>query len=435
MKISFLIFLILPFYVFSNDLVNWKEYKKNINKPVFILLTDDFNNQTDKKIFSNKRLAKLLNEKFYSIKINVNKETDFKNRYLLMTPPSIAILDQNGIIITKKRNYSALTIERDLYNYLESENNKSMKRMLSDVSRQAMYEVYYSAYFLENSKELVDRSDELRSFLVNKINLKKMYFNVSYLRPLYDYCFSILNMKNSTGYENLIVDAHINSLLENKIFDKDHIFKASYNDWSRPIDKIIYKDNINLLILLYKSGNTSMALKVDHFLNDNYKKMTTEEKILYKTFVSNNLTKDVPKDLKTLINNNKNSKYLRVQTAILKAYFSFYKHDKNIKSEMLNFIDKLENNFYDEKKGIFYDVKKGTEPFGFKYVNIHNNIELAYLYTELYQIDFDFNNLMMAKYILSFMNTTSIDNLIYSKYLLAIENLSSLENKILKKIK
>ncbi len=435
MKSFFLIFLILPFYIFSNDLVNWKEYRKNINKPVFILLTDDFNSQTDKKIFSNKRLAKLLNENFYSIKININEKTDFKNRYLLMTPPSIAVLDKNGIIITKKRNYSVLTIERDLYNYLESEKNKSMRKMLSDISKQAMYQVYYSAYFLENSKELVNRSDEVRSFLTNKISLNKMYFNVSYLKPLYNYCFSILNMDNSTGYENLIIDAHIDSLLENKIFDKDHIFKASYRDWSKPIKKIIYKDNINLLILLYKLGNTTMALKVDHFLYANYKKMTIEEKILYKTFVSNNLTKDVPNDLKTLINDNKNSKYLGVQTSILKAYLSFYKHDKNIKSEMLNFIDKFENNFYDKKKGVFYDVKKGTEPFGFKYVDIENNIELAYLYTELYKINLDFNDLIMAKYILSFMNTTSIDNLIYSKYLLAVENLSNLENKILKEIK
>ena len=69
-----------------------------------------------------------------------------------MTPPSIAILDKNGVIFTKKRNYSALTIERDLYNYLESQKNKSMKRMFFDISKQAMFQVYYSAYFLENSK-------------------------------------------------------------------------------------------------------------------------------------------------------------------------------------------------------------------------------------------------------------------------------------------
>ncbi len=432
MKLFFIFLVLYPVFSFSGDFVNWKEYKKDIKKPVFLLLTDDFNNQTDKNIFSRKRLAKLLNEKFYPMKIDVNKKPDFKNRYLLMTPPSIAILDENGIIFTKKRNYSALTIERDLYNYLESVKNKSMGKMFSDISKQAMIQVYYSAYFLKNSKELVNRSREVRNFIINEIDLSKMYFNVSYLKPLYDYCFSVLNMKNSTGYENLIVDAHINSILESNIFDKDHIFKGAFKNWNKPIRKIVYKDNIKLMELLYTQGNKSMALKIDHFLYTKYNDMTTEEKILYKTFASDNLTRNVPEDLKTLIKDNLNSRYLNIQIAILKGYLSIYNHDKSIKKELLNFIDKLENNFYDEEKGIFYDVKEGTEPFGFKYVDIVENIELAYLYTKLYLITQDFNNLITTKYILSFMNTTSVDNLIYSKYLLAVENLLNLEKEILK---
>jgi len=434
MKIIFLTTLLLPFYIFSNNLVRWKEYKKNINKPVFMLLTDTPNNKTDKKIFSNPRLAKLLNEKFYPIKIDVTKEPEFKNRYLLMTPPSIAILDKNGIIITKKRNYSTLTIERDLYNYLESLKNKSIRKMLNKISHRAMHSIYYPSYFLKNTKELINRSKNISDFIIKEINTDKMFFNTPFMKPLYDYSFSVLSTKSNT-YEKLIASAHIDSLIESKMFDKDHVFKGAYNHWSKPLKKIIYKDNIKLLELLLMLGNKEYALKIDHYLSENYKKLNNEEKLLYKSVAGQYLTKNTPSELTDLVNKNKDSKYLTTQTAIFKAYLTMYQHQGSIKNELIKFVDNMENNFYDIEKGVFYDVKKNTEPFGFKFVDIIVNIELAYLYTKLYEITKDFNYLITTKYILSFMNTTSIDNLIYSKYLIAIENLTKLEKEIINKTK
>jgi hypothetical protein len=424
----------MPFHLYSNDSVNWQPYKKNIDKPVFMLLTTDLNNKTDNKIFQNKRLVKLLNENFYSIKVDINENIDFKNRFLFMSPPSIAILNEKGIIITKKRNYSTLTIERDLYNYLESLKNKSIRKMLDKITREAMYKTYYSAYFFENTKNLIDRTNEIKNFVINEINFDTMFFKISFMKPLYDYAFSILNIDNKEPYLKLILESHIDSLLEGKIFNKDHIFKASYNDWNKPIKNIIYKDNIKLMEILNHIGNFNIADKITLYLNKNYQKLTTEEKILLSTrIITKKFTEEELNKIKNLIKNNNNSKYLNERIAIFKAYLSIYKYDKDILTEFLEFINKLEKDFYDEEKGVFYDVKINTEPFGFKFVDLSQNIELAYLYTLLYDLTSDFDNLVTAKYILSFMNKTSIDNLIYSKYVIAIDNLNKAEKKLLEK--
>ena len=426
MKVVFLIFLTYSLNIFSADLVNWKSYKKNTKKPVFILLTDGSLDKSNDKIFSNKRLSKLLNDKFYSIKVNINKELDLKNRYLFMTPPSIAILNPKGIIITKKRNYSAITIETDLLKYLESLKNKSIKKALSDVSRQAMYRIFYPTYFMENTKELIDRKAEIQRFMKRNLNMDTMFFKVRFLKPLYNYVYSILN-GNFSEYEKLVVQAHVDTFLSGKIFNEEYIYKASFKNWSNPQKIIIYKDNISLVKILLNLDYKKKAKKVLNYLNSNYDKLSIEEKILFKT-VSLNFSQDksVIASLETLIKENKNSKYLNIQIAIFKAYLKLYEYTKSdtIKNDLFIFVNNFDKNFYDEEKGAFYDVKIGEEPFGFKFIPIIENIEIAYLYTLLYEIRKDFNDLIMARYILSLMNKTSVDNLIYSKYLLVISNLN-----------
>jgi len=413
---KYILFLFLSYSLFGA--VNWKPYKKNTDKPVFLLLTDNPNDNLDKKIFSNERLAKLLNENFYPIKIDINKNPDFKNRYLLMTPPSIAVLDKNGRIITKKRNYTALTTERDLYNYLEALKDENLKKEMEKISHRVMYQTFFSAYFYKNPKVLLDRRKEVENFVFDKLNYEKMYFNTVFMKPLYDYCYSVLK-GNFGPYEKLIAFTHLNYLLKSKIFDNDRIYKGAYNTWDKPLKKIIFKDNIKLLDLLAITGYESYFDKVRKFLESNYHKMTDEEKLLFKTVVMKHKGGKIPVEL---IEKNLNSKYIYNNIAVLKAYLALYKNNNEIKNQLISFENKLVKNFYDAKKGIFYDVKKGYEPFGFKYVDIIANLELSYLYTELFKITQDYNNLIIAKDILSFSDRTSVDNLIYSKYLIAMEN-------------
>jgi len=427
MKIIFLIFLIYSTNLFSSDLVNWKAYKKDIKKPVFILLTNDLENKLDQKVFSDKRLAKLLNEKFYPIKVDVNENYDFKNRYLFMTAPSVAILNEKGVFIMKKRNYSSLTIESDLLNYLESLKNNSIRKMLSEKSREMMYKKFYTAYFLKTTKVLVDRSSELKAFMKKNIQEDTYYFNVRLLKPLYDYAYSVLKGDFSTA-SKLVAQAHVDLLLASKIFNKDYIYKSSIKNWSKPSREIIYKDNISFLKLLLTLNYKEESENIFAFLDKNYAKFTDVEKLLFKTVKLELKNSDSSKsDLKKLVSLNKNSRYLNVKTAVLKAYLELYKTDKTLKKEIINFADKLEDDFYNFEKGAFYDVRKSTEPFGFKFIPIVENIELAYTYTLLYKVTGDYNNVIVAKEILALMNETSIDNLIYSKYLLTISNLNSIK--------
>ena len=423
----FLVFFLLPIFIFSKNSVNWKPYKKNVNKPIFILLTDDLNSKADKKIFSTERLADLINKKFYPIKIDVNEKIDFKNRFLLMTPPSIAVLSPSGVIYIKKRNYTPLTIERDLYNYLESEKNKSLKRMMDKISSMAMFNTYFPAYFLKNPKVLINRSEEVYNFILKNIDYKKYFFNVSFLKPLYDYCFSVFKMNKVPFLEKLIAYSHVDILLNSKIFEKNHIYKGAYGSWNRPIKKIIIQDNLKFLelLLILKSDKSSDLIS---YIDNNYEKLKSAEKLYYKTLLYEYGIKDTSSEIISLIEKVKNSEYLVYRMKVLKAYEVLYRNKKISKSVLISFIDMFEKDFYDEEKGIFYDVKKGSEPFGFKYVDTVANINLAYLYTELYKITANPDNLVTATYILSFMNTTSIDNLVYSKYLIAIENLLSFPN-------
>ena len=50
MKIILFILLALSFNLFAGDLVNWKTYSKNIDKPVFLLLVENEDSSYNDKV-------------------------------------------------------------------------------------------------------------------------------------------------------------------------------------------------------------------------------------------------------------------------------------------------------------------------------------------------------------------------------------------------
>jgi len=104
------------------DIINWESYSealkfaKKDNKLIFVYFYSDncpYCKSMSSKVFSDERIAGILNEKFTPVKVNVRVDSDlvkkfvssFKEKNMDFVTPSYIIIDSNERIIDMKEGY------------------------------------------------------------------------------------------------------------------------------------------------------------------------------------------------------------------------------------------------------------------------------------------------------------------------------------------
>ncbi len=441
-------------FLFSINLfaaVNWKDYTEKPDKPIFLYLySGDFSDDSIQKTLDDKNVSKLINENFYPIKINSTERPDLVSRYVYVKLPSFAILLEDGRVASQGRNTSPINMQRELLSFLESlKTQKDYDEMIKN-SNILMQQRLLFSYFTENSNQIENKSNLITIKLKEIFDFKIGGIKVGFKSVLPYFLYSAVTMGNELFELKWMSELQIDEMLKSKIFNKNHIFTSSKGNWNNPDLFVKFKTNVlfaQTLIHLYEKTKQKPYLEnakeILTFLKAEMNSIpyifdSKKAEIKYEfdfveyyvaslkyQYIQNENNTETIKEFRDFLDklSKKEIIYLNQYSILLKGYTFLYKFSSD-NADLLKAqenADEIVSKFYDYDKSIFYDVVNGKEPFGYKFVNIEDNIELALNYIHFSVMSKKYVYMLLSETILSFMNSIHQDSLIDTFYLLTID--------------